>query len=391
VSIAGPEPRRFEALDGLRGLSALMVVIFHATFNSHLKQLALFQNGWLFVDFFFVLSGFIITATYAAKLQNGANFRHFVWLRLGRLYPLHLFVLCLYLLYEFAWIAVLSDLSPSSRPGFTAANTPEGFGASLLLVHSFGWLPKLVWNTPSWSIGAEFFAYLLFGGAVLMAGQKRLAWAMAALALVAIIYCSTAGPYEFQTANGFARCVSGFALGSLVRLLDLPARLGERTRGTTLEVLAIATVITFVIMMPAALHWTAPLVFALCVAVFASERGALSAALASPPAKFLGDRSYSIYMVHLFTLLLLGNAITAAGMLAGVETRSPVPGAEGIDRLIGKTLAQGDLGLLIYVGLVIAVASLTYRFVEVPSRAWSRRLAERRMSVRPAGEKQAAC
>src|SRR5436190_15498959 len=109
---------RYEALDGLRGVCAVMVVLFHGAFNSHLHDLLLIQRGWLFVDFFFVLSGFIIADVYGEKIRQGVDFIQFVALRLGRLYPLHLFVLSLYIAYEICWWLFLGQYSDQPREAF---------------------------------------------------------------------------------------------------------------------------------------------------------------------------------------------------------------------------------------------------------------------------------
>ena len=64
-------PHRFEALDSWRGICALMVALLHFEAFSHLKDLPFFNDAYLFVDFFFVLSGFVIAANYRQRLANG--------------------------------------------------------------------------------------------------------------------------------------------------------------------------------------------------------------------------------------------------------------------------------------------------------------------------------
>ena len=70
-------PQRFEALDGWRGLCALFVAIMHFPAASPLTQNAFFGNAWLFVDYFFVLSGFVIANGYARSMSSGTSFAQF--------------------------------------------------------------------------------------------------------------------------------------------------------------------------------------------------------------------------------------------------------------------------------------------------------------------------
>src|SRR5579871_5277008 len=96
----------FYPLESLRGLAALTVVIYHAVWNNPITSLSFFQNGALMVDFFFVLSGFVIFHSYGRKLGSWSQIGRFLWLRLGRLYPLHLAFLLVFFGFEVAkWLA----------------------------------------------------------------------------------------------------------------------------------------------------------------------------------------------------------------------------------------------------------------------------------------------
>ena len=70
-------------------MSAALVALFHLQAYSHFYGFSLLRHSYLFVDFFFVLSGFVITANYRKKLLSGFSFWEFMFLRFGRLYPLH--------------------------------------------------------------------------------------------------------------------------------------------------------------------------------------------------------------------------------------------------------------------------------------------------------------
>src|SRR5688500_8507161 len=96
VGVQG-ESKRYTVLDSWRGIAACCVVFFHFEAFSHIYDIPLVRNSFLFVDFFFVLSGFVIAANYQERLVGGFGVFRFIVLRFGRLYPLHLFVLVIYI------------------------------------------------------------------------------------------------------------------------------------------------------------------------------------------------------------------------------------------------------------------------------------------------------
>ena len=340
---------RFTALDGWRGIAACMVVLFHVRAPSHVSELALVRNSFLFVDFFFVLSGFVIAATYAERLAGGLGIGRFMLLRFGRLFPLHLAVLAAFVGLELMRNGALSPADP------LGALVPR-----LLLIHGLGPFDTEIWNVPSWSISSEFFAYLLFALAVAAAGARHERLLVgAALVGAAILY---AGAGKINAAGyEMVRCVYGFAIGAGAWHLFVRSR-EALPRGNLAEGLAIAAVVAFV-SIAGENPWSiaAPLVFCAVVLVFASERGMSSRLLNSRPFLFLGAVSYSVYMVHLFVAHRVVEGLTFAQRL-------------GLSLVADKW--AGDVLIALCLMLVVAVAALTYRFIEVPAREWFRRRAQ---------------
>jgi peptidoglycan/LPS O-acetylase OafA/YrhL len=98
-ALSKPAPvahRRFEALDSLRGVCAILVVMFHMPVTSHWRSWDFIQHAYLFVDYFFVLSGFVIAHAYAARLKTAADAGRFMVRRFGRIWPMHVLMLAAY-------------------------------------------------------------------------------------------------------------------------------------------------------------------------------------------------------------------------------------------------------------------------------------------------------
>ncbi len=115
-SLPTPATGRFEALDGWRGVCACLVVLFHVHGYSPIYSWSLVRNSYLFVDFFFVLSGFVISWNYGARLDSWSGVKRFLVLRLGRVYPLHVFMLLCFIGWETARVvAGRTDAGESAR------------------------------------------------------------------------------------------------------------------------------------------------------------------------------------------------------------------------------------------------------------------------------------
>ncbi len=151
---------RYRILDSYRFIAASLVCVYH--FNkANILGLAtlspLFENIRLMVDFFFVLSGFVIAKTYLNKVQDGAGYRHFMWRRFARLYPLHLLTLMVGI--AGSMVIGTGQLQPGTNPEVFSTTA---IIANLTLTHSLGVTSYGSFNIPSWSISAEMFVYALF-------------------------------------------------------------------------------------------------------------------------------------------------------------------------------------------------------------------------------------
>jgi peptidoglycan/LPS O-acetylase OafA/YrhL len=333
------------------------VVLFHFRTEGVLTNLPAIRRGWMFVDFFFVLSGFVLAHAYFSGIGRGVSPWRFLGLRLGRIYPLHLAMLLLMLAGEVGlWLV------GGGRAAFAPGRTVGDFISSLLLLHASGTTDRLVWNGPSWSIAAEFWAYAAFAALAL----TRRVWPFALMAVAAGLTTLATHPdlHDASFDLGVVRCLYGFSLGVLVwRLRGESDWRPPVWLATLAEILLVAAVIGF-----ASLVWggartlLAPILFAAAVAVFADDAGLVSRLLRLRPFALLGTLSYGIYMVHPFVQARLMEVLARLGL---AETGSP-------DRLTAQGW-QADAITLATLALVIAAAAIAYRYVEAPARGWTRR------------------
>lgn len=370
---------RFRALDSLRGLAACIVVCFHMPSSGHVWGWRLVQHGFLAVDLFFVLSGFVISASYGRRLAQGFPPLRFLLLRLGRVYPLHLFVLGLFVAWE---LARLTFALPGFRYDgpFTGESDPSGLMPHLLLVQS--WTGGETWNKPSWSIGAEYWTYVAFAIGVLAIGWRARLLPLALLLMVpaSIVRLGyLAIPHGLSDAIG---CAFSFGGGMIAHMIWVAAESDGRVRAigrwpaTAIELATAALVLVLAMLFGGKLSPAMTPAFVLAVTVFSFEQGLISRALRSAPLLLVGELSYSIYMIHYFLQLRLLDAITVLG-------RSPSFPFEALQA--GRLVVAGNVwacdaltaGMLV---LVIALAWPTFHFIENPARRWSRE----RLTPRPA-------
>ncbi|MDB5870805.1 MAG: acyltransferase [Ramlibacter sp.] len=378
----GPDPRtanRFEALDGWRGVCACLVVLFHFHGYSPIYSSPLVRNSYLFVDFFFVLSGFVIAWNYANRLGSWPEVRRFLVLRVGRVYPLHVFMLFCFLAYETA--KLVNGLGQPSPPAtFSGETHPGAVLSNLFLVQSLHLHDSLTWNGPSWSISTEVWTYVAF--AILCVGLGLRHWMLAVAAIappLALLYLSKTGmdvTYDW----GLIRCLFGFALG--VACYQIQRRRAPATRllnplpATALECVMVAVVVMFVSLADkTAWSLLAPFVFALAVLVFASEDGLVSRLFRTGPFKWLGKLSYSIYLTHFFFVMLLPVVVKRV-LQQDLWTPMPVAGGQYV-LVYGRNDLEGTLFYVAVVALTLAFSAFTYRWIETPGRDWSRRWAGR--------------
>ena len=378
-----PGVRRFAALDALRGLCACLVCIFHFKVLSPVAGWAFIRESWQFVDFFFVLSGFVIAANYQHRLAREMPLGRFMLLRLGRIYPLHFVMLAVFVATEFAALA-LPGVGGQHRALFNGPHSAWSILTNLCLVQSFGIEGQLTWNHPSWSIAVEAWCYLLFAVAVRSLGP-RLGIAMIGVVVAApLLLLALAGGINTSFDFGLVRCVYGFALGVLcwAAWQRWGAAALARTNGWTAAEIAIAAAVVGFVTLAGSTPWNllGPPLFAVAILVFAREGGAVSRVLTTPVPLLLGTLSYSIYMVHAYIQARFDDVLRVVERVIGMPLTSKGFAGNGEPvTIVGASPAQGTLMIALMLAVVIAVSWFTYRFVELPGQRWSRAVADPRV------------
>jgi peptidoglycan/LPS O-acetylase OafA/YrhL len=366
---------RFVALDGLRGLAALLVVVFHVvTYQvapTHLTDNKFVRNGYLAVDLFFLLSGFIMFHNYADNIVNFDRFKRFMLLRFFRVYPLHLAVLLTLVCMELARLAVQGVLHHPSRPLFTTDYS--AFLPNILLVHGLHTLGRNSWNAPSWSISCEFFAYTVFGILALARITHLWLFSVAATLVAGGIYCMLAvdfGTLDITYDWGGARCIAGFFLGSSTIFIGsfLPRIVPDRILRIAETAVIVAAIALMSVVTGRAVILVIPL-FVVAIALLQTDKGPVARLLQHQSIQYLGRISYSIYMVHLLIILITINTIALFSKI----TRSTGP-------MISSW--KGDCFLIGIIISVLLVATITYKVIETPGRGLGRRVAAPRSPER---------
>lgn len=374
--MSATERNRFVALDGLRGVAALLVVLYHLQIPNHLTNIRLIRNGYLAVDLFFILSGFVIYSSYASRIASVANFRRFICLRFFRVYPLHLATLIVLLGFELVklWSQHSGLMELGLQAPFNGPNSPASFVENLALIQGLGVFDQLTWNVPSWSISCEFFAYLVFGILALsgwltgrLAFLLFIAFGIAGYCFVVIVHGNLNATYD----HGIIRCLAGFFLGTAIFRFTRHAR--ETIRGQYPSIgiaqLALGAAFLLIASMSSGPGIIAVIpVFAGLVGLLQFDTGIVAKILMSPAVQFLGRISYSVYMVQ-YVFLYAETAVLKRVMHipSTIDPVTLIPVLQ-TSQSIGDILAGGSLVF------IVAISALTYRFIESPARNWGRTL-----------------
>lgn len=359
---------QFKSLEALRGIAAVMVVLFHSTFYLTSPS-KLVMHSDLFVDFFFVLSGFVMAYAYQDRVVRQVSFKQFFILRLGRLYPLHLFMLLVWLPYIMAKVYLYQKGFGGSDPQLSS--NAYTFALNIFFLQGLAPNGQVGWNWPSWSVAVEFYTYLLFYLFIVIESHRKTLIAPLLVSLSAFLLLYQSGPLLEVAWYSIFRCVGGFFAGIfLYRCHQTKPLLTTCTniQASILEVLSITLMllsISFYENKPSVFFVLSVLSFMMVIIIFASQsEGIVTNLLNRSLPQYLGKLSYSIYLTHGIILAAASNVIIHLFKF------------QKQDQFVNAVFFNGSIFLnTVLVLIVIVCSAITFRFVETPWRNKSRRLA----------------
>lgn len=367
---------QIRALTGLRGVAAALVVLYHFLEKHHFSNnpaYNILQHGYLAVDVFFVLSGFVMALNYGKLFTHGFSRHHyaaFLWRRLARVYPLYLVAtIAAFIVFR----SGLLDFHPQ-HPLWQTLMT------NLLLVQAWGIDVSV--NFASWTISTEWAAYLLFPLLFALTVKRGIVAAVAAgcaaLAALAML-CLYVGPLAPRAPNEallniwlylgglpVVRCIAGFTLG-LLTFRGFGTGWGQRFASQQATAVVLVLFLLILLAIPKT-DFAVVALSPLLILSLAADTTAPARVLASRPLYFLGEISYSVYLVQ--------------GLIALWVNKLDL---YLLNRQIGHPrLSAATCGILV----TILTSLVAYRWVEIPGRRWGRKLFDPASANRKSDQKR---
>ena len=359
-----PAPEYLPALTGLRLLLALWVILHHIAGSGMMLEAwtssrpetgkRLILGGYLAVQTFFLLSGFVLAKSYAKSRWTRRDLAKYVSARFARIYPVYLLSLAV--------------VSPFIAGAMLRPTRSLALKAKLLFLYAFvlqGWFGNLGvgWNTPAWTLSCEFFFYLCFP--LLFLGIRNAGrWGIAGVVVLTIVtpvLLAHAGvPWTWKPIHHLSDFAAGIAAARIHEFL------APRWRGKGAWLYLPALVMGgILIARPQLMDGTygdlntglRPLNI-LALVGLALGGGWAADRLSGRAAQFLGKASYSMYILHVPILWWFNTWATE-----------------------NRWLLPGPAAALLFISIVAVASALSFQFVETPANNWIRRRVALRLAV----------
>ncbi len=288
-------------LDGIRGIAILLVLVYHCFFDFGPAAF-----GWVGVDLFFILSGFLITRILVQTKSGADYFKNFFLRRALRIFPLYfMFLLIIFVLIPIIAPGILGDMSYYHQNQlwiwtylqnwlFSLKGFPENYSLHHL-----------------WSLAVEEQFYIFWPFVIYFTPNKRLIYALLLLIILALLFRYT-GYYmgfvfPFQYVHTFSR-MDSLLLGGLVYILSTNAPNFLRRMAPVTLLFSVVVVLVFIIIKKSFYFWDLKsayffidIFFASFLAIIISNitwATRITKALEMPILRWFGKYSYGIYLFH---------------------------------------------------------------------------------------------
>ena len=348
---------KLQSFETYRGFAALMIAAVHFNVNSPLSNHSL-ANG-LFVHFFFTLSGFVMYLNYHNKLIDFSSVKNFLKKRFFRLYPLHLLFLIIFLIIEVSkYFAQIKYGLVANNEAFSVNNFKTFLG-NIFLIQTF--FDYNTFNTPSWSISAEYYTYMIFALVFLFMKKNNLLIFISLAGILIFRINSEIGLGIEKTYLSFLDCVYCFFIGVFSCKIYF--------KYSNLEIFQkYYSIITLILLIVSCLliiniggrfSFIIPLFFGLLLIFSANlkNENILGKIVCNKFFVYLGSISYSIYMCHLFVFWSLTQFLR---FVIKLET---IVDDNGITKL-DLSISEANIMVVTSYTLTIILSHILYNYFE---------------------------
>ena len=367
-------------LTPLRGIAAICVVFFHATlilFPQWMVPLTEYthfvENGFLWVDLFFILSGVVMRHVYQPSFVQDislSKWKSFMWMRFARIYPLFFITLIVLILWEtvkasngigFYGGALFEKWGMSGIPAFEGPfNRTESILANILMLH--GLIVKdLSWNISSWSLSVEWLSYMVFPFLVPLLLRKKISSLFPFICMLGLLYINHSKGSLDVTGGllAFIRAITSFTLGAWMYTVSDSAK-QQRLLNNDFALWTILAVCIGLLHLQKTSFHNVLVVSSFAALVFISaqqsERNTpVFKLLDNRFTRFLGDISYSLYLWH------------AVLLLAGIEVAYLLFPEQLAIWQNQTSWGTACIGAIVFISIAIGISTLSYYWIEKPA------------------------
>jgi peptidoglycan/LPS O-acetylase OafA/YrhL len=368
---------KFDVLDSFRGLCAIFVVLFHIRVQGTISEVDFIRQSYYFVEFFFVLSGFVIA--HSCRQSKTFYLSQFLIRRIFRIFPLHIFMLCGFLFYELIKYQAHLNGHDFENVFFLSPDLIEIMILNISLTMS--WLNVDSINDPAWSISVEFAMYILLG--LLLAifrHNKNYTLVISTIFTIGVVALINGPDNEYHRLYRGLGCFFGGVLTYRIFNRCYPKIQKQKKRGlfTFVEFASLLAVFIFISFEFKYKFALSVILFSIVIFIFSFEKGLLSDFFKHKLFTSLGKYSFSIYLTH---YLILNFFISIIILLPDTKKYTFIGNDDW--RIIDfQDIYLNNVYLACVVLAVIFFSKYSYKYIEVPFNNYGRRISVNKSELR---------